>query len=155
MCFSFRSAAAAVLVRAAALRRGHEGVGLWRHRFFARKSGEKTRKGQAPCPPHCQPLRKRYCTRCAKECVQFLIAAFDLVCFLRPLPLCGGVSEVRLLGKRIARVKCTQSCTAAGTKSPPCGLPINRSAERCRSAARGRPLRACRCGVTKIRECYR
>ena len=92
--------------------------------------------------PHCQPLRKRYCTRCAKECVQFLIAAFDLICSLRPLPLCGGVSEVRLLGKRIARVKCTQSCTAAGTKSPPCGLPINRSAERCRSAARGRPLRA-------------
>ena len=87
--------------------------------------------------PHCQPLRKRYCTRCAKECVQFLIAAFDLICFLRPLPLCGGVSEVRLLGKRIARVKCTQSCTAAGTKAPPCGLPINRSAERCRPAARG------------------
>ena len=43
--------------------------------------------------PHCQPLRKRYCTRCAKECVQFLIAAFDLVCFLRPLPLCGGVTK--------------------------------------------------------------
>ena len=85
--------------------------------------------------PHCQPLRKRYCTRCAKECVQFLIAAFDLICFLRPLPLCGGVSEVRLLGKRIARVKCTQSCTAADNKSPPCGLPINRSAERCRPAA--------------------
>ena len=105
--------------------------------------------------PHCQPLRKRYCTRCAKECVQFLIAAFDLICFLRPLPLCGGVSEVRLLGKRIARVKCTQSCTAAGTKSPLCSLPINRSAKRCRSAARGRPLRACRCGVTKIQECYR
>ena len=87
--------------------------------------------------PHCQPLRKRYCTRCAKECVQFLIAAFDLICFLRPLPLCGGVSEVRLLGKRIARVKCPKIFTAAGTKAPPCGLPINRSAERCRPAARG------------------
>ena len=85
--------------------------------------------------PHCQPLRKRYCTRCAKECVQFLIAAFDLICFLRPLPLCGGVTGS-------AQTKCARGCTAAGTKAPPCGLPINRSAERCRSAARGRPLRA-------------
>ena len=41
--------------------------------------------------PQCKPQRKRYSTRCAKEFVQFLIAAFDLVCFLRPLPLCGGV----------------------------------------------------------------
>ena len=48
--------------------------------------------------PHCQPLRKRYCTRCAKECVQFLIAAFDLICFLRPLPLCGGVTKASAFG---------------------------------------------------------
>ena len=85
--------------------------------------------------PHCQPLRKRYCTRCAKECVQFLIAAFDLICFLRPLPLCGGVTGS-------AQTKCARGCTAADNKSPPCALPINRSAERCRSAARGRSLRA-------------
>ena len=59
-----------------------------------------------------------------------LIAAFDLVCFLRPLPLCGGV-----MGS--AQTKCARGCTAVGTKAPPCGLPINRSAERCRPAARG------------------
>ena len=48
--------------------------------------------------PHCQPLRKRDCTCCAKECVQFLIAAFDLICFLRPLPLCGGVTKASAFG---------------------------------------------------------
>jgi len=30
--------------------------------------------------------------------VQFLIAAFDLVCFLRPLPLCGGVTKASAFG---------------------------------------------------------
>ena len=142
--------------------------------------------------------------------MQFLIAAFDLICFLRPLPLCGGVTKASAFGdtaflrekavRKRARgkpldptlstpaktvlhalrkgvravsycgfrsglllaaaaalrrgfgsaaaqkenrpVKCTQSCTAVGTKAPPCGLTINRSAERCRSAARGRPFRA-------------
>ena len=40
-----------LLAAAAALRRGHEGVGLRRHRFFARKSGEKTREGAHPLNP--------------------------------------------------------------------------------------------------------
>ena len=30
--------------------------------------------------------------------MQFLIAAFDLVCFLRPLPLCGGVTKASAFG---------------------------------------------------------
>ena len=58
----------------------------------------KRAQGASPLTPHCQPLRKRYCTRCAKECVQFLIAAFDLICSLRPLPLCGGVTKASAFG---------------------------------------------------------
>ena len=30
--------------------------------------------------------------------MQFLIAAFDLICFLRPLPLCGGVTKASAFG---------------------------------------------------------
>ena len=64
-----------LLAAAAALRWGPEGVGLRRHRFFARKSGEKTRKGQAPCPPNC---------RCFISFQQLYVSVYllnDLVCF--------------------------------------------------------------------------
>ena len=110
---------------------------LRRDRFCMCKSGRKTHEGPRPLNPAIESLTIGRLHALCKILPAMLGAAFDLVCSLRPLPLCGGVSEVRLLGKRIAQVKCTQSCTAAGTKAPPCGLPINRSAERCRPAARG------------------
>ena len=68
---------------------GPEGVGLRRHRFFARKSGEKTREGAHPLNPAIGSLTIGRLHALCKILPAMLGAAFDLVCSLRPLPLCG------------------------------------------------------------------
>ena len=68
VCAYVRSAAAAAgLRRCVALRRCcggvTEGVGLRRHRFFARKSGEKTRKGLSPLDPRTSNIEFHFSSR--------------------------------------------------------------------------------------------
>ena len=72
---------------------------LWRPAKGAILSGRMAPFGTpktaraAPLTCHCLSLLCRCCTRCAEECILKLSTAFDLACFLRPLPLCGGVSD--------------------------------------------------------------
>ena len=87
-----------LLAAAAALRRGHEGVGLRRHRFFARKSGEKTREGAHPLNPAIGSLTIGRLHALCKILPAMLGAAFDLDCSLRPLPLCGEVTDYFFFG---------------------------------------------------------
>ena len=68
VCAYVRSAAAAAgFRRCAALRRScggvSEDVGLRRHRFFARKSGEKTRKGPSPLDPRAANIEFHFSSR--------------------------------------------------------------------------------------------
>ena len=72
------------------------------------KSGRKTHEGPRPLNPAIESLTIGRLHALCKILPAMLGAAFDLVCSLRPLPLCGGVTRLLLLvreGKKL--VWCT------------------------------------------------
>ena len=60
------------------------------------KSGRKTHEGPRPLNPAIESLTIGRLHALCKILPAMLGAAFDLVCSLRPLPLCGGVSGLPL-----------------------------------------------------------
>ena len=64
---------------------------LRRDRFCMCKSGRKTHEGPRPLNPAIESLTIGRLHALCKILPAMLGAAFDLVCFLRPLPLCGEV----------------------------------------------------------------